>query len=101
MAVLNDFRQDRRRLADKESAMTITSTKPTTELLISALTAGDARIQYSLRRALDRAARRDRRGRSEEFEALQGLLGGFGSTPEAGVLTALEPTLRHLLARVL
>ena len=55
----------------------------------------------AFRQTLDRAARRNHSRRSEELEALQGLLGAFVSTAEAGSRTALEPTLRHLLARVL
>ena len=76
-------------------------TPPAAESLIAALTSGDARTATAFRKTLDRAARWDRRGRNEEFEALQGLLAGFGSAAEAGSRTALEPTLRHLLARVL
>ena len=81
--------------------MTISSTKPTTELLISALTAGDVRIQYSFRRALDRATQYGDRTRREELDALTGLLDGLGRMGETEAPKGLEPTLRHLLARVL
>ncbi|MDA0203969.1 MAG: hypothetical protein O3A53_01195 [Acidobacteria bacterium] len=76
-------------------------TPPTAELLVAALTSGDTRMATAFRQTLDRAARRNHSRRSEELEALQGLLGAFVSTAEAGSRTALEPTLRHLLARVL
>jgi hypothetical protein len=76
-------------------------TPPAAELLVAALTSGDQRMTSAFRQTLEGAARRDRHGRNEELEALQGLLGAFGGPAEAGSRTALEPTLRHLLARVL
>jgi hypothetical protein len=77
--------------------MTIPATIPTTELLISALTAGDSRIEYSFRRTLRRASLHGSRTRREELDALAGILDGLG---RVGAKT-LEPTLRHLLTRVL
>jgi hypothetical protein len=82
-------------------AMTIPSTQPATELLISALAAGDARILYSLRRTLVRASRSGCRARREELDALAGILDGLDRMGETGAGKMLEPTLRHLLARVL
>lgn len=77
--------------------MTIPS-KPATELLVSALTAGSARIPASFRITLDRA---HTRARSEELDALAGILEGLNGMSGPGAGKALEPTLRHLLARVL
>lgn len=77
--------------------MTIPS-KPATELLITALTAGDAQTQLSFRETLDRASHTRDNAQREELDALIGILDGMG---EAGAGKALEPTLRHLLARVL
>ena len=74
---------------------------PAAELLAAALTSGDTRMAIAFRRTLVRAARTGGFGRSEELEALQGLLGAFGKPAGDGSLTALAPTLRHLLARVM
>lgn len=82
--------------------MTIPPMQPETELLIATLSAGDSRMQYSFRSTLDRASRNSSRARREELDALAGLLDGLdGEMSEAGAGKALEPTLRHLLARVL
>ncbi len=81
--------------------MTIPSTKPAAELLIAALAAGDARIQYSFRRTLDLAIHTGSRAQCEELDALAGILDGLDSIGEANTRAALEPTLRHLLTRVL
>jgi hypothetical protein len=81
--------------------MTIPSTKPTTEVLISALSAGDTHIRFSFRKTLDRARRTGNRARREELDALAGILDGLDGRSGPGAGKALEPTLRHLLARVL
>jgi hypothetical protein len=81
--------------------MTIPSKQPPTELLISALSAGDARIQLSFRRTLDRASRARNHARREELDALAGILDGLNGMSGTSAGKALEPTLRHLLARVL
>ena len=80
--------------------MTIPS-KPAPELLASALTAGNARIQVSFRETLDRASRTHNRARCEELDALAGILEGLNGISGPANRKALEPTLRHLLARVL
>ncbi len=86
--------------ADKGIAMTIPS-KPAPELLAAPLTTGNARTQCSFREALDRASCTQNRARLEELDALAGILEGLNrmSGPSKG--KALEPTLRHLLTRVL
>ena len=81
--------------------MTIPSMQPETELLIATLSAGNSRIQYSFHSTLDRASRNSSSARREELDALAGLLDGLDGMSEAGAGKALEPTLRHLLARVL
>ena len=72
--------------------------------LLEALRRGDTRIQTSFKRALSRALEEsspDNTLRMEELEALAGLAEGFGQTMAPSRRRALEPTLRHLLARVL
>lgn len=68
--------------------------------LVSALVDGDVRLQASFRDALahamDASSSSDRL-RTEELDALAGL--ADASTPAQRV--AMEPTLRHLLTRVL
>lgn len=81
--------------------MTIPAVKPTTELLISALTAGDSRIHDSFRRTLDRASLRSSRTRREELDALAGILERLDRMAGGDAEKTLRPTLRHLLARVL
>jgi len=81
--------------------MTIPSTKPPSELLISALAGGDARIRCSFRKVLDRVLCKSIREEREALDALVGILEGLERLPDAEVRKALEPTLRHLLARVL
>jgi hypothetical protein len=76
-------------------------TTPAPEHLAAALMSGDSRIAAAFRKTLDRAAWQHKSERHEEFEAIKGILGAFGRTAEAGSRKALEPTLRHLLARVL
>lgn len=75
--------------------------KPAPALLASALTAGNSRIQGSFRETLDRASRTQDRARSEELDALAGILEGLNGISGPANGKALEPTLRHLLTRVL
>ena len=75
--------------------------------LLEALRRGDTRIQTSFKRALSRALEESSLGspvntlRMEELEALAGLAEGIGEDVARRRRIALEPTLRHLLARVL
>ena len=75
--------------------------------LLEALRRGDTRIQTSFKRTLSRALEESSLGspvntlRMEEIEALAGLAEGFGRDVARSRRIALEPTLRHLLARVL
>lgn len=72
--------------------------------LLAALTRGDTRIQTSFKRTLSRAVEESSPGntlRMEALEALAGLAEGFGQAMAPSRRRALEPTLRHLLARVL
>lgn len=68
---------------------------------------GGTRIESSFRRTLDQALQgdfcnqREDRLRREELEALAGLSEGLSRIADPGERAALEPTLRHLLARVL
>ena len=71
------------------------------ELSISALTAGDARLQLSFRRSLDRANRTRKPALREELDALAGILDGLNGMGGPEASRALTPTLRHLLSRVL
>ncbi len=96
--------------ADKGATMAIAApdglTSPARHLL-AALTRGDTRIQTSFKRTLSRAVEESSFGssgntlRMEELEALAGLAEGFGQAVAPSRRRALEPTLRHLLARVL
>lgn len=76
-------------------------TPPAAELLVTALTSGDTRMAAAFQRTLDRTAWRHNSGRNEGVEALKGLLGAFVNAGTADSHKVLEPTLRHLLARVL
>lgn len=81
--------------------MMIPSTKRAAEVLISALAVGDVRIQTSFRTTLARTVAEAGSLRREELEALQAIAEGFETAAEPDKRAALEPTLRHLLARVL
>ena len=81
--------------------MTIPAVKPTAELLISTLRAGDSQTHNSFRRALDRANLNSSRTRREEVDALDGILEGLARMAGDDAGKTLAPTLRHLLARVL
>jgi len=91
--------------ADKGVTMAIAA--PDGLTLLAALTRGDTRIQTSFKRTLSRAVEESSFGssgntlRMEELEALAGLAEGFGQAVAPSRRRALEPTLRHLLARVL
>lgn len=88
--------------ADKGVTMAIAA--PDGLTLLAALTRGDTRIQTSFKRTLSRAVEESSSGntlRMEELEALAGLAEGFGQAVAPSRRRALEPTLRHLLARVL
>ena len=74
---------------------------PAPVLLASALNAGNARIPSSFRETLDRASRSHNSARREELDALAGILEGLNRVSGPSKGKALEPTLRHLLARVL
>jgi hypothetical protein len=72
--------------------------------LLSALTNGDSRLSMSFQDTLTRAVAqndRDNTLRTEELEALTALTEGVARAGTSSQRNALEPTLRHLLARVL